>query len=357
MSQLTWWTVLELVLAAVTAYVGGLLAGKGVQRLLYRFAVMTHSPADDKIVMRLGGPLVAICAVVIWQILTTIFDLPSDVLASARTLGSIALLVALAWAGMRLLDGAIEMIAMRSRWITSHRVSQSLLPLARRLAKVVLAVIVIAMILAQLGYAVGPLLVGLGIAAIAIALAAQKTLENVFGAYAIGVDHPFHEGDLIRLDNGLVATVEAIGLRSTRLRTQDKTMVAIPNGKLADAQVEALTAQDRMRFATTLHLALGAPTANIESALADLTDMLSSHPRRAADDEPSVHVTAISDAWIEVEVVASLATTSWDDFVTLRERLLLRCLDLVSAAGLTLHNAPAPPAAVDTMRSRTSAAR
>ena len=341
MSHLTWWHVLELVLSAGIAYLGGRLVGKAVHRMLYRFALTTRTASDDRIVMRLPAPIAALCAVAIWEVMITIFDFPYEVMDFAREVGSIAFLLSLAWLGMRILDGAIEAAAVKSKWITGHRISQSLLPVARRIVKIVLAVIVAVMILSELGYSVGPLIAGLGITGIAVALAAQKTLENVFGAFAIGVDHPFHEGDMIKLDNGLIGKVESIGLRSTRLRTADRTLVTVPNGKLADAQIEALTARDCIRFATTLHLALGASPKQIDRAIGDLNEMLRAHPRRS-QEEPRVHLSAISDAWLELEVVTWLATTDWDEFCVLRERLLMRCLELVAAAGLALHNAPAP---------------
>lgn len=339
MSQLTWWTVFELTIAVAIAYVGGRLIGKGIYRLLYRFALVTRTAADDRVVLRLEGPIAALTMVVLWQVATTLFDLPEPVYAFTRAVGSIGLLVAFAFAGLRLVDAAIETIAVRSQWITAHHLSQSLLPLVRRVAKVVLCVLLGVMVLSELGYSVGPLIAGLGITGIAIALAAQKTLENVFGAFAIGVDHPFHEGDLIKLDNGLVATVEQVGLRSTRLRTPDRTLVSVPNGKLADAQIEALTARDRMRFSASFHLALGASPAQIQRVIADIADAVRTHPRRAAD-EPQVHLVGVADAWLELEVVAWLATTSWDEFQGMRERLLLRCLEIIAAAGATLHNAP-----------------
>jgi MscS family membrane protein len=94
------------------------------------------------------------------------------------------------------------------------------------------------MILARLGYSVGPVLVLLAIVGGAIALAAIRPLENVLAAYAILGDHGIREGDSVILDSGTVGTIEAIGLYSTRLRTQNGTNVIIPNRKLADAQIE-----------------------------------------------------------------------------------------------------------------------
>lgn len=251
MSHLTWWHVFVLVLALAIAFLGGKLIGRAVHRLLYRLSLVTHTQ-NDRVVSRLQGPVALVCMVVIWHFTVSWFDLPSDVLAFARGAGGIALLVALAWGGMRVIDAAIESFAVRSKWITGHRVSQSLLPLARRIAKVITAVIAAIMILDELGYSVGPLIAGLGVTGIAVALAAQSTLANLFGAFAIGADHPFREGDTIKLDNGRTGVVEAIGLRSTRLRTTDGTLLTVPNGKLADSQIELLSASELSRRDTAV---------------------------------------------------------------------------------------------------------
>ena len=342
MLYLAWWQWLALVGSAAIAIVGGKLLGQVAHRALYRLSLLTHTPADDRIVLRLRGPIELLCALLLWEIALDSYPLPDEVVAFGRELGQIGLLVAFAWAGMRVIDTGIETIAVRSKWITGHRVSQSLLPVVRRIAKVIVAVIAIVMILSSLGYAVGALVAGLGVTGIAIALAAQKTLENVFGAFAIGVDHPFREGDFIRLDNGLMGTIETIGLRSTRVRTLDRTLVTVPNGKLADAQIETFNERDRMRFDAKLHLAFGTSSKQIERVLAELRRVLARHPQRGPE-EPSVHIIAVQDAWFELEVMAWFRAPSWEVFEGMRDQLLMTCLDVIEACGIQLHNAPAQP--------------
>jgi MscS family membrane protein len=345
--------VLELLASALLAVVAGRWLGRWVHEALYRLALRTQTPTDDRIVLRLAGPVSLAVAVLTWEIAIHLFAIEPDVLAFERGLGSIALLVAIAWGCMRVIDSVVEMIALRSSWITAHRVSQSLLPLARRTAKVVIGVIAAVMILATLGYAIGPVVAGFGIVGIAVALAARKTFEDVFGAFAIGVDHPFQEGDFIRLDSGLAGTVETIGLRSTRVRTLDRTIVSVPNGKLADAQVETLTERDRVRFHTTLKLALGATTLQIDRVLADLRELMRLHPQRSPEQPVSVHLVAITDAWFELEVNAWFQT-SWADFEVLRDRLLVRCLEVIAGAGASLHGAANPPIAAAPAKKTTN---
>jgi len=245
MLDLTWWQVCAFVLTAAVAVLGGRLLGHALHRALYRRVLLTRSSTDDQFVLRLGGPIEAITMVVIWQALLGFYDFPASVLTFGRAIGHIGLLVALAWGAMRLIDTGFELLALRSVWITSQRVSHSLLPLARRMVKTALGVLIGVMILARLGYSVGPVLVLLAIVGGALALAAHRPLENVLAAYAILGDHGIREGDTVSLDNGTIGTIEAIGLYSTRLRTLAGTNVIVPNRKLADAQIERAAPRER----------------------------------------------------------------------------------------------------------------
>src|SRR5690606_29192788 len=121
----------------------------------------------------------------------------------------------------------VQRSATASAWARGKPAARSLMPIAMRVSKVVVAIIAIISLLSYLGYPVAGLIAGLGIGGIAIALAGQKTVENLFGAFSIGVDQPFREGDFVNVD-GVLGTIEQIGLRSTRLRTLDRTVVAIP---------------------------------------------------------------------------------------------------------------------------------
>ena len=135
-----------------------------------------------------------------------------------------------------IVDAALRWAA-DSPWGRTHAQGASMLPSVRRATKVAVVALGAVAVLAQVGYPVGSLLAGLGLGGLAVALAAQKTVENLIGSVTIGLDVPFKVGDFVRAD-GAEGTVEAIGLRSTRLRTLDRTVVTIPNGKLADARIE-----------------------------------------------------------------------------------------------------------------------
>src|SRR5262249_16296172 len=127
------------------------------------------------------------------------------------------------WTLGRVVDIGARMFVGRSVG-RQRRASHALIALVARVGKVLIAALAVVAFLSELGYPVASILGGVGIGGLSIALAAQKTMENLFGAFSIGADQPFREGDFIKVDD-VVGTVETIGLRSTRIRTLDRTLV------------------------------------------------------------------------------------------------------------------------------------
>jgi MscS family membrane protein len=186
-------------------------------------------------------------------------------------------------------------------------------------------------ILAELGYPVTSLLAGLGIGGLAVALAAQKTVENVFGAFSIGVDQPFREGDLIRVDT-VLGFVEAIGLRSTRIRTLDRTLVTMPNGKLADMRVESYAPRDRLRLNFVVGLVYATTSAQMREIIAGWEGLLRAHPK-IWPDVVQVRFQAFGESSLTVEVQCWFQTSDWNEFIQIREDVLLQMMEVVERAG------------------------
>jgi MscS family membrane protein len=219
-------------------------------------------------------------------------------------------------------------------WTRTSAGLTGLLPLGRKLSKVILLAIGLVAVLNELGFQVASLLAGLGIGGIAIALAAQKTVEHLFGSVAIGVDQPFRVGDVVKVED-VTGTVESIGMRSTRIRTLDRTIVTYPNGKLADMKSETFAARDRIRLLVNLGLSYDTTAAQLREILGQVEAALLSHPRLAAD-APSVRLSALNESTMNVEVIAWFATAEWGQFTAIRQDLLLAFLEIVERAGARL---------------------
>jgi MscS family membrane protein len=203
--------------------------------------------------------------------------------------------------------------------------------LGARVFKVAIAALGLVAILSALGYPVASLVAGLGLGGLAFALAAQKTVENLFGAFSIGVDQPFREGDFVKVDD-FVGTVEAIGLRSTRFRTLDRTIVTLPNGRLADMRLESFAVRDRLRLAAVVGLVYQTTRAQMLDVLAGFERALRSQPK-IWPDALTVRFSGLGASSLDVEVMAWFETSDWSEFQRIREQVLLDFMAVVEAAG------------------------
>jgi MscS family membrane protein len=202
----------------------------------------------------------------------------------------------------------------------------------RKASKIAVVVMAAIAVLTDLGYPVASLLAGLGIGGLAIALAAQKTMENLFGSVSISVDRPFQVGDFVRIEGEVMGTVEMLGLRSTRVRTLDRTLVTIPNGKLADQRIETFAARDRCRLLCTLGLVYDTSAEQMRAVLAGLEKVLRDHPR-VWPEGISVRFIAFAGSSLDVEVVAWFQTADWSEFQGIRQEVLLAFIEVVERAG------------------------
>jgi MscS family membrane protein len=189
----------------------------------------------------------------------------------------------------------------------------------------------------------------LGLGGLAFALAAQKTIENLFGAFSIGIDQPFREGDFVKIED-FVATVEAIGLRSSRFRTLDRTIITIPNGKLAEMRLESFTARDRLRLATVIGLEYQTTLSQMREVLSGFERVLRAHPKIWAD-AVVVRFREFAASSLDVEIMAWFKTADWSEFQLIRQEILLAFIEVVEHAGTsfafptqTLHVASLPAA-------------
>ncbi len=331
-----WWQWIALpLLFLLSAGVGALLGW--ASRLVLARIVTDRVPGDGKLTARLGAPLT-----LIWAVFGVDLALPSLALYPPAQ-GFIDGLVragffcGAVWFVARCVDiGGARLLELPTT--QANPAARSLVPLGAKSLKVTLVVIALLAALSELGVAVGSLVAGLGIGGVAIALAAQKTVENLFGSLSIGVDQPFRVGDFVTVD-GISGTVESIGLRSTRIRTPDRTVVTLPNGKLADMRIESFTERDRIKLGCTLALDRASSAASVRAVVDGVRAQLKAHPRIWPD--VSVALTRISDTSFDVEILAWYQTTSWDEFQELRAATLLALLETVEAAGARLAGAPA----------------
>jgi len=281
---------------------------------------------------KLRGPAALGIAVATWYALLPGLGLYQPAEDLVHRWFASALILALFWALWKTVELSQYSVG-KAQWVRESLSAHSLILLGARLAKFAVAAAAVIVVLAELGYHATTIITGLGIGGVALALAAQKTVENLFGAFSLAIDQPFREGDTIQVD-GISGTVEAIGLRSTRIRTADRTVISIPNGKLADMRVETISRQDRLRFSCTLGVARVSRD-RAQQILAGVTELLQ---REARVDRSSigVHWIGLNDFSLTLEVGAMFDTTDGLEFTNARERLLLGIVEAIEAAGAEL---------------------
>jgi MscS family membrane protein len=244
----------------------------------------------------------------------------------------ILLLIAFVWFGLRLLD-AVAQLAITRMQRRGRRQVVSVIVLARRTAKVVLLLFFAIGLLDTFGIDVTTGIAALGIGGIALALGAQKTVENLVGSVTVIADRPAQVGDFVKVGD-VIGTVEDIGIRSTRLRTLDRTLVTIPNGDFSARQIENYAARDRFLFNPVIALDHRTPAARLAEAAGIVRQILLEHDE--VGEGSRAHLGRIGERSFNIEVFAYMEVPDFEASVRTREALLLAIAERLEAAGIAL---------------------
>ncbi len=243
-------TILEW-LTALSIIVGALIVGKTVywifQNIARKLTAKTETKLDDIILDMIEEPIVVIVTVMgFWAGFNT---LTIDSVRVTEFVGhamQAAITLSIAWLLARLIDSLIQEYLIPLTEKSETDLDDQLLPIVRKGIKLVIWVMAIIISLNNAGYDVGAVLAGLGVGGLALAIAAQDTVANIFGSATIFADRPFTINDRIRI-KGYDGVIRDIGLRSTRLETRDGPMVTIPNSIFTGSPVENVTAGEKGR--------------------------------------------------------------------------------------------------------------
>jgi len=246
---------------------------------------------------------------------------------------AMAFLIGLAWAATI----AVDYVAEHWRSRLDPRVkamTYSVLPLGRQIVKVCFFLVAILTGVSAWGYNTATILAGLGVGGIAIALAAQKTIENLFGGISVIGDRPVLVGDFCRFGNHMGSVIH-IGLRSTRIRTLDRTILSVPNSQFSSVELENFSARDKIWFHVTLGLRRDTSSEQMLRVLSVLRDILRQRPTVEIGDIP-VRFVGIGNYSLDVEVFAYVTTSDYDAFLGVQQELLLEMLHAIERAGAAL---------------------
>lgn len=280
----------------------------------------------------LGLPIKCILAIVIHGILVYLLDPPLLYRTYYYRFLSALLVGCLAWLAGRLADRVFEH-AVHSRR-TTGRGGESILLLVQRVNRIVLLIIAFVAAMALFGVNVKTTLAGLGIGGLAIALGAQKTLENIIGGVSLLMDKAVHAGDFCEI-GGKLGTVEDIGLRSLRLRTLDQNLLVVPNSMLAQMQFQNMKARSKLLISQNFSLRIETRVEQLRSILDGVQHLLDEHPFIESGTS-RIRVADFAGAAFEMELWAYVKTGDWVQFTAIRQDIILGIAEIIEAAGTRL---------------------
>lgn len=304
---------------------------------LKKLAAKTETTLDDKLFPALEAPVAT------FIMLVGIFSALQVLKLSAHTdlfIGygvtvsfSLAIFWGLLCALGVLLDHAHEVALERQMSVAAF------MPWIKKSLVAMFVVLGLLLTVQSLGYNVSAILSGLGIGGLAFALAAQDTLANLFGSIVVAIDQPFKLGETVKI-GAHVGTVEDIGLRSTKLRLVDKSLIIIPNKTVSSEAIVNLSRFTGRRVEQVLALTYATKPAQLEALVQEIGDLI----RREAEVIPTsvmVYFRDLSPSSLDLWLVYVAQDADFQKHMALRQRLNLAFMRAVEARGLAF-TSPAP---------------
>jgi MscS family membrane protein len=328
--ELLWWQWCAVPILALVAWALGGVLGRLTRALLIRIAARTSNVWDDQLARTIGRPLTLGWALGLFWLGAQALVLTDPAYRALDAVVTAGVMVALFWALWRSTHVMSDRLIARP-WAEQNASARTLIAVGSNFARGAILGLGALAVLSAVGYPVGTVLAGLGIGGLAFAFGAQKTIENLFGSVSLAVDQPFRVGDFVKVED-FVGTVENIGMRSTRFRTLDRTLVSIPNGKLSEQRLESFQVRDRMRLAMTLGLTYGTTHQQMQAVLEGLERVLRDHPK-IWPDAVVVKFKEFGASSLDIEVMAWFQVPTWAEFQACRQEVLLRFMRIVEESG------------------------
>ncbi len=274
------WQYLASLIYIILAFYVSKLLDYLIQVQLRKWAAKTQTRFDDLMLDLLHGPVKIISFVVLLHIGLRVFAWPAW--ASAFISNGLKVIVgcSLTYVAIKFIDLLMGLWKQRVEATQEAMLDLHLFPIIRKTLKIFVVIISVLVTSQNMGMNVTGLLASLSIGGLAVGLAAQDTLSNLFGAVAIFADKPFRVGDRIQLDS-IDGTVEVIGLRSTRVRNLDGFLVTIPNKNMASANIVNVSKRPNIKTIMNIGVTYDTPSAQIERAMQIINDIYRPHPKTA----------------------------------------------------------------------------
>jgi MscS family membrane protein len=231
---------------------------------------------------------------------------------------------------LRIID-FIAHIFLYKASLTESKSDDQMVPFIKELSKIITIIFAVFVVLgAVFNLNVAAVIAGLGIGGIAVALAAQDTLQNLLGSFTIFADKPFLVGDTVKIDK-YEGTIEKVGFRSTLLRTVDKTLVVIPNKKMVDSPLENLSQRNFHRMKFNIGLKYDTPKDVMLKISEQIKLAINAHP--AVTDETLVTFESFGDSTLNIQILYFMRVAEGIDYNAIKEDINYQIMKIVSENG------------------------
>ena len=321
------WQWVGLLVFTALAYLAALVATGVVAFFLRR----RETELRYLIARLVAGPLRFLIVVLIVR--AGIDLLHPSVTARAVVEAKTLLIIAIVWTVIRFFDIVADRLAHRFRRRGQEGATVLLRPLCNA-AKILVLIIAVMVWLDNIGFKVTTILAGLGVGGLALALAAQSSIENMIGAITLYLSRPVRVGDFCRFGNSM-GTVEEIGLRSTRVRTLDRSVVNVPNAEFARLYLENFATREKIWYHPRIRLRYETTPDQIRFILVEVRKLLYAHPK-VLPEPARIRFTEFGEHSLDLDIFAYVDVTDYGEFLEVAEDLNLRIMDIVAKAGSSL---------------------
>ena len=296
-------------------------------KILIKFAEKSETKLDDIIIREMKYPLrflFVIIGIDLFFKLIFLYNSFTNILLSTM------IIIDIYWIFYSITPAIAKVLYDFSR--KNRHFSYELSAFTIRVLRIIIVSLGFITILYNFGVNVTAFMASLGLGGLAFALAAKDTAANIFGSIALMLDQAISVGEWIKV-NGVEGTVEDIGMRTTKIRTFEKSVVVVPNSIVANSNIENFSRRGVRRIKMVIGLTYDTSTEQIKAILKDLKEMLSNHPDIAKDQTTLVNFDRFEDSYLGIFFYTFTNTSDWRKYLDIREDLHLKIMQIVDKHG------------------------
>ena len=298
---------------------------------LKRWAERTATKFDDLLLDLLNGPVKIVAFVIFLRIGLAVFSWPPMVQSILTKGFAVVVAVTITYTALKFVDLAMGYWKLRVGHEADREFNEQLFPIVRKTLKVFVIVVAVLVTLSNIGVNVTAAIASLSIGGLAIGLAAQDTLANLFGAVAVFVDKPFRIGDRVKVDS-VEGNVETIGLRSTRVRTLDGHLASIPNKTVGNATIVNITERPTTKTEMNFGVTYDTSSEKLRRALKIIEEVYRAHPKTS---DLLVGFNKFADSALNIQVVHWWGGTDVREHLAGLQEMNLKLKDRFDAEGIS----------------------